>query len=84
MLREGMEASEVRQLLGEPYAINQINGRVSWRYFYRARQHDVVSILGVFPRKKVFSHQEREVTIIFKDGRVETFSAVEKDLLEPI
>lgn len=81
-ITEGMESSEVHRLLGNPLSIVQVEGGAHWRYYYRVRQQDVVRFLGIFPYRKTFSHWEREVGLLLRDGRVEKLTVVmERDLI---
>jgi outer membrane protein assembly factor BamE (lipoprotein component of BamABCDE complex) len=81
-IEKGMETAEVLSVLGQPFETKEQGKIVRWRYYQRVRQDDIVRILGFIPCRKVFSRWEREVGVIFRQGRVEEVWTREVDLLK--
>ena len=70
-VREGMTASEVRGLLGEPVEIERQQGREQWIYFVWQKQDETVRYLGFIPKKRLLYSGTKKATILIKDGFVE-------------
>ena len=66
-----MTAAEVREILGEPLEIQEVEGGENWHYFAREKKEEVVYILGFIPKTNVRFVLDFDLALRLKDQIVE-------------
>ncbi len=76
-LEEGMQASEAREIIGDPLGVEQLADGERWEYYARVRKDGVTYILGFIPKKTPHFILDYELELVIREGRVEKIEYVE-------